>query len=165
MLGNVHRETGTSMNDLGQLLRERGDLAQAEALFRENVAITRKVLPGDHPNVATSLTNLAQVLNLRGDYDTAPKRSIAKRSTSTRRCPTSSSHHLVASTWNNLSYALRGQGRLDEAEAAARKALALMRAARGERSHADRRRHGERGPLRARARPLRRRPRPCSRPR
>ncbi len=34
-----------SLSDLGHLLRERGDLAQAEALFRENVAITRKVLP------------------------------------------------------------------------------------------------------------------------
>jgi serine/threonine protein kinase len=129
--GNVHREVAVSLNDLSQLLRERGDLAQAEALSRENVAISRKVLPGDHPNLGASLTNLAQVLNLRGDHKGAEalyREGLAIYA----KIPDFESHHLVASTWNNLSYALRGQGRLEEAEAAARKSLTLMRAARGD---------------------------------
>jgi tetratricopeptide (TPR) repeat protein len=49
------------------------------------------------------------------------------------KVPDFESHHLVAATWNNLSYALRGQGRLEESEAAARKSLTLMHAARGDR--------------------------------
>jgi eukaryotic-like serine/threonine-protein kinase len=131
-LGNGHRETGVSLNDLGQLLRERGDLAQAEALFRENVGIMRKVHPGDHPDLATSLTNLAQVLNLRGDYK-ASEALYREALDIYAKVPNFESHHLVAATWNNLAYPLRGQRRLDEAEAVARKALPLMRAARGDR--------------------------------
>lgn len=130
--GAVHREVGTSMNDLGQLLRERGDLAQAEALFRENVAISRKVLPADHPNTGASLTNLAQVLNLRHDF-TGAEALYREALDIYAKIPGFESHHLVASTWNNLSYSLRGQDRLAEAEEAARKSLTLMRAARGDR--------------------------------
>jgi serine/threonine protein kinase len=127
--GNVHRETGTSLSDLGGLLRERGDLVQAEALFRENLAIRRKVHPADHAEVATSLGNLARVLLVRGDYAAAEglfREQLAIYAKS------SNTHTLTGSAWNNLSYALRGQGRLAEAEEAARKALPLIRARRGE---------------------------------
>jgi serine/threonine protein kinase/tetratricopeptide (TPR) repeat protein len=127
--GNGHRETGTSMSDLASLLRERGDLAQAEALFRENVAIRRKVHVGDHPDVGTSLGNLARVLLLKGDHVAAEALFREQLAIYAKRFDT---HMLVGATWNNLSYALRGQGRLEEAEAAARKALPLVRAARGD---------------------------------
>jgi eukaryotic-like serine/threonine-protein kinase len=128
--GNGHRETGTSMSDLGSLLRERGDLAQAEALFRENVAIRRKVHVADHPDVGTALGNLARVLQLKGDNVGAEALFREQLAIYAKRFDT---HTLVGATWNNLSYALRGQGRLAEAEDAARKALPLVLAARGNR--------------------------------
>ena len=44
-----------------------GRPGRAEPLFRESLAIRRKALGDEHPNVAESLTNLAGLLLVRGD--------------------------------------------------------------------------------------------------
>ena len=107
----------------GAVPRERGDHAQGAR---------RPIIRISRPAWATSRT----CLSLRGDYNGARKRSIAKRLAIYAKSPTSIRTSWSAATWNNLSYALRGQGRLDEAEAAARKALPIVRAARGD-NHPD----------------------------
>ena len=67
VFGDEHRETATSKNELAQLLLERGDLAGAEPLFRENVATSQRVLGDDHPNIGAAKANLAQLLIAKGD--------------------------------------------------------------------------------------------------
>jgi len=53
------------------LLKAKGDYDGAEPLFREALAIDKKVYGEDHPEVATDLNNLAQLLKKKGDEKTA----------------------------------------------------------------------------------------------
>ena len=43
-----------SLNNLALLLQDRGDLAGAEPLYREALAIRRKALGDEHPAVAAA---------------------------------------------------------------------------------------------------------------
>jgi len=52
----------STLNDLGLLLKQRGDLAAAEPLFRESLKIQRKSLGDEHADVAQGPNNLAGVL-------------------------------------------------------------------------------------------------------
>jgi tetratricopeptide (TPR) repeat protein len=50
------------MNDVAVLLKEKALYAEAELLYRRALAICEKSFGPDHPNLATSLINLAQLL-------------------------------------------------------------------------------------------------------
>jgi tetratricopeptide (TPR) repeat protein len=47
------------LNNLGDLYNDQGQYAQAEPLFERALTINEKALGPDHPDVATSLENLA----------------------------------------------------------------------------------------------------------
>ena len=47
--------------DLGLALSEQGKLAEAETLFREALAMQKKLLTSEHPDVARSLDGIASV--------------------------------------------------------------------------------------------------------
>ncbi len=49
------------------LVRERGDLAGAEPLLRENVATSERLPRPDHPNVGASKGSLGNLLSAKGD--------------------------------------------------------------------------------------------------
>src|SRR5262249_49718265 len=52
-----------ALNDLGLMLDSAvGDYAQAERLLRESLAMKRVLLGDKHPDIATSLSNIANVL-------------------------------------------------------------------------------------------------------
>ena len=66
------QELGRSLNNLGELARRRGQTQEAERLFARAIAV-KELLGADHPDVATSLNNLAQVYILQGrDGDALP---------------------------------------------------------------------------------------------
>ena len=48
------------MTSLGHLYRARGRLADAEPLLTEALDMTKRLFKGDHPSVATTLSNLAR---------------------------------------------------------------------------------------------------------
>ena len=50
------------------LLETKGDYGEAEPPLRRALAIREKALGPDHPDVATSLNNLAGLLHDKGDY-------------------------------------------------------------------------------------------------
>ncbi len=50
-------------NNLGELYRLQGRCAEAEPLYKRALAIKEKVLGPEHPEVATSLSNLGLLLN------------------------------------------------------------------------------------------------------
>ncbi len=54
-----------SLNNLAELYRAQGQYAQAEPLYKRSLAIVEKALGPDHPNVATSLNNLALLYKTR----------------------------------------------------------------------------------------------------
>ena len=57
-----------SLNNLAILLYDKGDYDGAEAMHREALALKRKRLGDENPDVATSLSNLAAMLMEKGDY-------------------------------------------------------------------------------------------------
>ena len=67
MLGPEHSDTAASLNNLGLLLQEQGDLAGARPYYERSLAITEKVLGPDHPYTATNLNNLGLLAQAQGD--------------------------------------------------------------------------------------------------
>ncbi len=55
------------MSSLGAALEETGDLAGAEALYRDSLALRLKLLGPEHPDVTRSRYALAGLLRARGD--------------------------------------------------------------------------------------------------
>jgi serine/threonine-protein kinase len=66
-LGDDHPSVARSLNNLGLLVQNRGDLDEAERLLRESLEIRRRVWTADHPEVARGLHNLAVLLVLKDD--------------------------------------------------------------------------------------------------
>ena len=56
-----------SLDNLADVLQAQGKLAEAETMYREALAMRRKLLGNEHPDVAISLINLADVLRKQGE--------------------------------------------------------------------------------------------------
>ena len=54
-------DVAASLNNLGLLLKISGELAAARPLYERSLAIQKAVLGPDHPDVATGMTNLADL--------------------------------------------------------------------------------------------------------
>ena len=66
-LGNRHRSTLLSMNNLSALQIEKGDLAGAEQLLREILDGQREMLGAQHPDTLDSIECLTEIQLLRED--------------------------------------------------------------------------------------------------
>ena len=66
-LGNRHPKTLISVNNLGRILQEKGDLAAAETLYREAVEGQRNKLGDQHPHTLTCIGNLGALLQMKDD--------------------------------------------------------------------------------------------------
>jgi hypothetical protein len=66
-LGNRHPDTLNSINNLGTLLRAKGDLAAAEPLYREALEVRRETLGDQHPRTLASRNSLGALLQNMGD--------------------------------------------------------------------------------------------------
>jgi hypothetical protein len=62
VLGLEHPETLTSMNNLAGVLDRQGKYKEAEAMHRQTLAISEKMLRPEHPFRLTSISNLALVV-------------------------------------------------------------------------------------------------------
>jgi CHAT domain-containing protein len=67
-----HPDLANSLNNLGSLLNQRGELARAEPLYREALAMKRQLypparFPDGHPDLAATLDSLGYVLQARGE--------------------------------------------------------------------------------------------------
>jgi tetratricopeptide (TPR) repeat protein len=115
--------TATLFNRLGVLFHAKADYAQAELLYRLAFAIGEKTLGPDHPSVAISLNNLAQLLqntNRLAEAEPLMRRALAILETSL-----GPDHPDVVTNLNNLAQLLKTTNRLAEAEPLMRRALAV----------------------------------------
>ena len=71
LLGDRHRETAVSENNLASVLRLRGDLDGAAALLRHALDVSIETRGPRHPNAATTRHDLALIAYARGDYASA----------------------------------------------------------------------------------------------
>ncbi len=130
-LGPESVRVAQTLNELGVLLRERGDLAASEKVLTECLAMRRRLLGNEHKDVAVTLVELATVYENQGlDEKAEPllRESLAIR----RKVVDEDAEHEVAVSLNDLAHVLRRRGDLAGAESLFRQALPIFQKTRGE---------------------------------
>jgi CHAT domain-containing protein len=100
-----------------------GRFADAEPLFRRALAIREQALGPDHPQVATTLSQLSSLLMSQRNY--AESEASAQRALSIREQALGTNNDRVAGTLINLGEAQLALGRYAEAEATLRRAVEI----------------------------------------
>ena len=106
-----------------QLYHAQGRYADAEPHYQRALAIREKVLGPEHPDVATSLNNLAVLYRAQGRYADAEPRY--QRALAIREKVLGPEHPDVATSLNNLAALYHAQGRYADAEPHYQRALAI----------------------------------------
>jgi serine/threonine protein kinase/Tfp pilus assembly protein PilF len=119
-----------TLNDLGVLVRDKGDFSTASKLLAEALAIRRRLLGTEHTDVAVTASELARVARDLGDL----KRSetLTAEALRVRRKIYGEEHTETATTENDLALVLMDQGKLADAAALLRQSLAVHRKVFGE---------------------------------
>ena len=117
-----------SLNELGDIERYRGRIAEAEPILNRALELRRKKFGGAHTKVAQTLNNLALVLDEAGKY--AEAEAMHREALRIRR-GLGPKDPGVSNSLSNLGITLRHSGKYDEAATALREALALRREANG----------------------------------
>jgi tetratricopeptide (TPR) repeat protein len=118
--------TGTAWFYEGQ-----GLYALAEDSYQRCLKATQELFGDRHPNVATSLNNLAELNRLQGRYEEAEP--LHQQALALRQELLGDSHPDVATSLNNLALLYYLQGRYEEAEPPYQQALVLMQELLGDR--------------------------------
>jgi tetratricopeptide (TPR) repeat protein len=125
-LGPEHPDMAASLNNLAGLYKAQGRYVDAEPLYQRSLAIEaeplyqrslviwEKALGSEHPDVATSLNNLATLSRAQGRY--AQAEPLLRRSLAIWEKALGPEHPDVATTLNNLARLLQATNRLEEAE-------------------------------------------------
>jgi TPR repeat protein len=123
-----HLGTARALRVLGLASANLGDRAQAETLLRQGLAMQKRLLPQDHPEIAESLDRLAHFLYHHQDRCAEAER-MQREAIAMKRRLFGNDDRTLPRSLNTLGEVLRdsrGPGRdLREAEALFREALAL----------------------------------------
>ncbi len=114
-----------AINDLALLLEERGSYDESEKLYRESLAMKRRVFGEKHPEVAMGLNNLAAALQDQGDLEHAE--ASYGEALVMQRDLLGEVHPDVALTLNNLAFVQSDRGNLRGALTTEGEALAVYR--------------------------------------
>jgi tetratricopeptide (TPR) repeat protein len=117
-------EYAKALNDLAGLLEEE-DLDAAESLYRESLALKRKLLGSEHEDIARGLSNLGHLRHARKDYDGAER--YYQDALAMRRRLFGAVHPDVAKTLGNLAVLYEDQEDLARAEQMYREVLGMRR--------------------------------------
>ena len=111
-------------NQAGSALHDAGKYRQAEPLFQRALKIREKVLGAEHPDVASSLNNLALLYKTQGLYEKAEP--LFQRSLKIREKVLGAEHPDIAESLNNLAELYKTQGYYEKAEPLYQRALKIM---------------------------------------
>jgi tetratricopeptide (TPR) repeat protein len=128
--GPENEALAQTLNDLGVLRREKGDLSGAARLLGEALAMRRRLLGSEHRDVALTTSELGRVSRDLGDYERAEKQTA--EALRIRRKVYGEEHTETATTENDLGLVLLEEGKLSEAAALFRQSLAVHRKVFGE---------------------------------
>ncbi|MEM9817189.1 MAG: tetratricopeptide repeat protein [Cyanobacteria bacterium P01_D01_bin.6] len=109
----------------GYYLNERTQYSEAEPLLQEALVMRKRLLGDEHPDVATSLNNLATLYKNQGRYSEAEP--LLQEALVMRKRLLGNEHPDVATSLNNLAGLYRNQGRYSEAEPLLQEALAMRK--------------------------------------
>jgi tetratricopeptide (TPR) repeat protein len=121
VLSNFENVDASELTELGHLFNQtgvyslaRGVYTLAETFLSRSLEIWERQLGTNHPDVATSLNNLASLYKSQGRYSEAE--TLHLRSLEIRECQLGTNHPDVALILNNLALLYTDQGRYSEAE-------------------------------------------------
>ncbi|WP_264196767.1 tetratricopeptide repeat protein, partial [Microseira wollei] len=110
---------------LGRFYQGQGSYSLAEPWYRQCLSAVKTRLGEDHPNVATSLNNLASLYKSQGRYSEAEPLYLQALELIKRLL--GEDHPNVATSLNNLASLYKSQGRYSEAEPLYLQALELIK--------------------------------------
>jgi tetratricopeptide (TPR) repeat protein len=116
-------EAADLLNQAAMYLFERALFAEAEPLFQRSLAVREKALGPEHPNVAQSLNNLAELYRSQGKYAEADP--LYQRSLAINEKALGPEHPNVAQNLSNLAALYHNQGKYAEAEPLYQRSLAV----------------------------------------
>ena len=119
----------TALSNLALLYDEQGRYAEAEPLFWRALAISEKVLPENHPDIALRLHNLAGLLRNLGQQSQAEQ--FYDRSLLIREKVLGPEHPDVAQSLDSLAVLYKEQKRYAEAELLQKRAFTISEKALG----------------------------------
>ena len=132
--GFIFPEASRLLHLAGLYLYERAAYAEALPLFEQELAIDEQALGPDHPDVATTLNNLAELYRAQGQ--SAEALLLSRRALKIREQALGPDHPDVAQSMNNLAELYRAQGQYEQALPLFQRALAILEQARGP-NHSD----------------------------
>jgi tetratricopeptide (TPR) repeat protein len=127
-LGPDHPEVGKARDNYGVFLQETAKYAEAEAEHKRALAILERADPRSR-DVATALTNLANVYNTVGKYDAAE--SLQRRALEIQERLLGPDHPEVAFSLNALATLSYNLERYEKAEELFRRVLAVLEKVQG----------------------------------
>jgi Tfp pilus assembly protein PilF len=123
-VGKEARDVAQSLVGLASLLQRAGKLAEAESAFREAAAMANRTAGKNYPeDVAAALSGLAWVLQIeqkRAEAETVAREALATRLQMKLKPP---DDRAIGDSFFQLASVLWSEGRLADAESAARDAL------------------------------------------
>ncbi len=122
-----HPQTAATMHNLAFLLLDfRPDTKESEAVFRRTLEMRQRFYQDNaHPDVAQSLSSLADVLYYKGDYEGAETRYL--EALEMQKQIFGESHLTVADTLINLAIVNEGKGNYGATESHYQRALEMQR--------------------------------------
>jgi tetratricopeptide (TPR) repeat protein len=117
-------EAARLLGSLGAQCAKAGNYGAAEPLLRKALAVQEEVLGPEHPDTATSMNNLAWLLNAKGEYALAEP--LYREALAIREKVEGPEHPDTAMSLNNLADLLRERGDYAAAEPLYRRALAIQ---------------------------------------
>ena len=131
------RDLSISLNNVGQVARAQGDWSQAEAVYRESLALCRQLAdrlggtPGALRDLSVSLNNVGDVARAQGDWSRAEavyREGLAlSRQLAERLGGTPEALRDLAVSLDNMGQVARAQGDWAQADPVYREGLALSR--------------------------------------
>ena len=112
-----------TLNDEVMSLYRQGRYDRAVIVAKKALQVAEKAVGPDHPSVATSLNNLAELYHTQGQY--AQAEPLCKRSLAIREEAFGPDHLSVATILENMAVLYRNTGRENEAKELDKRAAAI----------------------------------------
>jgi CHAT domain-containing protein len=125
----AQQDEAAALNQRVMELFQAGKYYEATPLAQRALAIREKTLGPDHPNLATSLNNLATLYGMQGRY--ADAEPLFRRAVAIKEKALGPDNPSVAATLQFLAELYRIQARYADAEPLYKRALAIVEKARG----------------------------------
>lgn len=128
--GENHIKTATSLNNIGGVYHERGDLGTAKDYYWRALEIKGRNYGWDFPHVANSFNNIAEISHEQGDLDGAIL--VHKRALKIRQRLYGEEHPDIANSLNNIGVIYHKQRELHTSRKHHARALEIRKKVYGE---------------------------------